>query len=217
MNRVFCVVIGVCALTAFASRGAAEPILLTGLGTTFVPGKTFTFDVKLPALSGLGSYNVDVVLESPTGIAGTDFFFDVAATIPSLTAYVFLSSANYFDAANVDSPARHRLTLTDFDLAGSDVEVGMNDMVAHVAVTTSPTFLGPLTVGIHADGLILDTPNIAPTPVEQFAMIQFETQNVPSLTLVPVPEPTSIMHVAWVLALLLRRAGIRRHPRCGPD
>jgi hypothetical protein len=209
MNRILRSALGLCTLSALVSPIVAAPIVISGVGATFVSGDTFAFDVIFPPLTDLASYNVDVVLESPTGTAGTDFFFDIAATVPAGTNYVFSSDVNFFDAANVDSPSVHRLSLTDFDLSGVDVATGVNDVVAHVAVTTSAGFLGPLTIRVDADGLILDTPAVEPTSVEQFRATQTDTENAPSVVLDPVPEPASIMIAITALPLVLR---FRRGP-----
>src|SRR6185369_10844646 len=130
------------------------------------------FDVVLPTISNLGSYNIDLLLESNTRTAGVDYFFDVAATVPAATHYVFPSATNYFDSVTVDSTTRDRITLTDFDLIGVNVAAGINDRVANVVFRTLATFHGTLSVSVDAPLLILDTPNEIPTPIEGFAALQ---------------------------------------------
>jgi hypothetical protein len=149
------------------------------------------FDVRLPAISNLGSYNIDLVLESTVGTAGVDFFFDVAATVPASMNYVFPSSANFFDAVNVDSQSRHRITLTDFDLVGIDVVPAANDRVAAVVIQTAATFSGQLALFADTDGLILDTPDITPTPVPGFDSLRSDIAEGGTSQLPAVPEPTT--------------------------
>jgi hypothetical protein len=194
---------------AFAnvSPGAAIQLNLPSEG--YVPGEPVALDVRLPDITDLGSYNIDLVLESNTGTAGSDFFFDVAATVPAPTNYVFPSDANYFDAANVDSPMRHRITLSDFDLSGVNVVSGVNDRVASVVFRTAPTYHGQLTLFVDAPGLILDTPDVDPTPVAEFATIQSDTAAAPDVVLDPVPEPAHMCYFAAWVALLVRRSGGR--------
>ena len=174
--------------------------LITGAPSTYQPGQPVEFDVRLPAVSNLGSYNVDLVLESAMGTAGVDFFFDVSATIPASANYVLSSSANFFDAANVDSPTRHRFTLTDFDFAGVDVVAGINDQVAHVVINTTPTFAGQLSIFVDADGLILDTPDINPTPVSGFDALKSDIAASGPIGIDPVPEPSATVLLVWALA-----------------
>jgi len=186
--------LGALLLGTLALPAKSAPIqLIDGLPSSYTPGQPVTFDVHLPPISNLGSYNVDVVLESDTGIAGTDFYFDVAATTPAATNYVFPSSANFFDAANVDPVMRHRISLTDFDFTGVNVAPGTNDRVANVVFQTAPTFTGNLSLFVDADGLILDTPDIVPTPVPGFASLQADIAASGPIELPAVPEPASVL------------------------
>jgi hypothetical protein len=93
--------------------------LISGLPSSYVPGQAVSFDVALPNITNLGSYNIDFVLQSNVGTAGTDYYFDAAATLPASSHYVFPSSANYFDSVTLDSTTRDRITVTDFDLIGN--------------------------------------------------------------------------------------------------
>lgn len=197
------------ALAAAISAGPAEaaPILLSGLESQYTPGEPQTVNVTLPAIADLGSYNVDLVLTSDTGVAGTDFFFDAAATGPAAGNYVFPSSANFFDAANLDAARTQRLTLTDFDFSGVDVIPGVNDQVATVTINTRPGFFGTLSLSVDSAGLILDTPDASPTPVASFSAVQSATGQQASASTVAIPEPASVAVLALlpVLIPLLRR------------
>ena len=177
----------------FAHAASSAPIqLIVGLPSSYTPGQPTTFDVRLPAINDLGSFNIDLVLASDNGTAGIDFYFDVAATFPASTNYVFPSSANFVDATNVDSAIRHRLTLTDFDFTGANVAPGTNDRVANVVFQTAPNFAGRLSFLVDAAALILDTPNFEPTPVPDFNAIQAGVAEALPIVLQPVPEPSTI-------------------------
>jgi hypothetical protein len=165
------------------------------------------FDVRLPAISNLGAYNIDLVLESSAGNAGTDFFFDVAATAPALTNYVFPSTANFLDATTVDSSMRHRITLTDFAFAGVNVG-GMNDHVATVLFRTTPLFKGPLRVFVDTPLLILDTPSAVPSPVPGFDVIRNDIAAAGAFELALVPEPSSLLIAASALLTILIAIGM---------
>jgi hypothetical protein len=164
------------------------------------------FDVELPPIANLGSYNIDVALESSVGTAGVDFFFDAAATVPAANHYLFPSAANYFDAVTADSAGRHRITLTDFDFSGVNVVTGTNDRVATVVFRTLPTFSGPLSVFVDAPLLILDTPDIVPTPVPGFSELQHDIAAAGPFDLAAVPEPASVLLLlSWAMAAAWNR------------
>lgn len=186
-----------------ASSSSAASI--DGLPSNYVPGTPLSFLVRLPAISNLGAYNVDVVVESSQGTAGVDFYFDAVATLPAATNYVFSTSANFFDAANADSSARHRITLTDFDFIGADVTPGVNDRVASVVLQTAATFGGSLSLFVDADGLLLDTPATTPTPVDGFDAIQAAVAANGAVVLEPVPEPSSVVLLLSAAIVCRRR------------
>src|SRR5687767_8394436 len=98
MLRILIFIAGyLCFLAPYAFGASLQ--LIGGLPNSYVPGQPIAFDVRLPAVTNLGSYNVDVVLEASAGVAGTDFFFDVAATTAAATNYVFPSATSFFAAA----------------------------------------------------------------------------------------------------------------------
>ncbi|MEX2170230.1 MAG: hypothetical protein WD851_13035 [Pirellulales bacterium] len=194
---------GSCAL-AFQPSG--EAIFFDGLPTIYTPGSAIVFKVGLPAIANLGAYNVDLILTSDAGVAGIDYFFDVAATTPVAQDYVFPFTANYFDAANVDSPSQHRLTLTDFDLDGVDVVSGANEFLVVAVIRSADDFAGSLMLSVDVAGLILDTPSIVPTPVDGFDAIRANTEAGGPALLTAVPEPKALacaLTVAGGLALML--------------
>jgi hypothetical protein len=160
-------------------------------------------------ITNLGSYNIDLVVQSNIGTAGVDFFFDAAATMPASTNYVFPSATNFFDTATVDSAIRHRITLTDFDFSGVNVVAGVNDRVATVVFQTVATFDGSLSVFVDTPLLILDTPDAEPTPVSGFSAIQADIDAAGPLDLTPVPEPTT----ALLLLVLGGSVGVWRERR----
>lgn len=186
-------------------QSLAMPVALTGLGGSYTPGATQTFQVSLPPIANLGSYNIDLLLTGASGTAGTDYFFDVAATIAASSGYVFASTANYFDAVNVDPPFTHRLTLSDFDLTGTNVVASVNDKVATVVIGTAAHFQGSLSLTVDTSGLILDTPDVVPTSVAGFAQIVGDTRAAGDYSLVAVPEPSTIVLVALAFVMGMSR------------
>jgi hypothetical protein len=168
----------------------------------YLPGQPGPFEVRLPAISDLGAYNIDLILESSAGTAGYEFFFDVSATAPASANYIFSSSANFFDAVTIDSSTRNRITLTDFAFSGLDV-TGANDQVATVVFRTASEFNGPLRLFVDSSQLILDTPSVTPTPVQRFDVIQMDIAAAGSVQLVVVPEPSTLSIGASALGIVL--------------
>jgi hypothetical protein len=165
--------------------------LISGL-SSYTPGQAVSFDVHLPPVSNLGSYNIDLVLTSSVGTAGVDYYFDVAATLPAAAHYVFPSTANYFDAVTVDSTTRDRITLSDFDLTGVNLVAGTNDQVAKVVFRTLPTFHGQLNASVDTSLLILDTPDVETTPIAGFSALQSDIAAAGVIPVLAVPEPSTL-------------------------
>ena len=185
-----------------------------GLPNTYLPGATIGFDLRLPALTNLGVYNIDLVLESSTGIAGEDFFFDVVSTTPSTSAYLFPTTDYFFDAVNIEPPTRHRITLTDFYLPGADIVPGLNDLVAHVVLGTSSSFSGAINLSVDASALILSIPAATPSPVDGFLVVQSGIAAAGPLEIMPVPEPSGgcLIIIGLLVGCSCRRSSNRPHP-----
>lgn len=188
-------------------QAGVSPIqLIQGLPGFYTPGEQVSFDIELPAVTNLGSYNIDVAMESNAGTAGIDFYFDVEATAPAAMKYIFPSTANFFDAATIDSVIRERVTLTDFNFVGINVAPGVNHRVATVVFHTSPTFNGSLSVYVDASLLILDTPDIVPTPVPGFGELQLDIAAATPDRLTAIPEPASVLLLSsWIAGACVRR------------
>jgi hypothetical protein len=160
--------------------------------SSFSPGQPSSFVLRLPPVSNLGSFNVELLLTSPSGVAGTDFFFDAGMSQPVSSGYIFPDTTNFFAAANVISGNRHSLTLSDFALVGTDIVEGVNDGVATVMFTTLPGFKGALSLSLGQDSFQLDTPAATPTQVSGFAAARNFAASSVDVTVIPVPESTTI-------------------------
>lgn len=171
--------------------GGVEEIAFNNLLPSYTSGAEIVFDVQIPSATNLGSYNIDLLLSSASGEAGVDYFFDVIDTTSAPSNYVFDSDANFLDAINIDSPSQHRITLTDFDLLGKNVVSSANGSIARVVVKTLSSFVGDLELSLDTNGLILDTPDVSPTPIDEFDTIVQNTNDRGTVTVTIVaPNPS---------------------------
>ncbi|MEL6108398.1 MAG: PEP-CTERM sorting domain-containing protein [Planctomycetota bacterium] len=209
MNRtLISLVFGILILTSPASAG----IMISSSDSTFTPGTAFAFSVELPSLTNLGAYNIDILLTGDTGTAGTDFFFDLAQTVPASSGYVFTTDVFFASATNNDSTLTQRLTLTDFDFFGLNVIPGVNSNIAEVVVQTSGGYTGNLTLSVDTTSLLLDTPDLIPTPVAEFSTVVTETAaatpaTFTSSSVVPEPSTFAIFSIAIATLGCRRRRG----------
>ncbi len=195
-NRILCLLVTVL-LGLGSHRLVAAPVLLE-IPDNFTPGVSFVISVSVPAITNLGSYNIDLLIEGDVGDAGSDFYFDESATTAAAVGYVFPSQDFFFFSTNLESTLTQRLTLSDFDFVGADVVLGVNSAIAQVVVSTLPSFVGSLTFTIDSDFLILDTPDPVPTPVDEFFAIQSATAMLPATTLSAIPEPSSALFLLLI-------------------
>jgi len=190
----------------WGKAGHASPLvlpidLLEQVPTTYVPGEPIEFQLRLPAISNLGAYQIDLLVESATtnhssnntATAGVDYAFDLAATSAADVSYVFSSSAYFAAATNVESPNRQRITVTDFIINGTDVVPGSNDLIGTIVLQLAESLRASLEIKIDAYSLILDTPQVVPTSVAEFQFIQSGILASGAVTLRRVPEPATML------------------------
>ncbi|MBL9165597.1 MAG: hypothetical protein JNL18_22920 [Planctomycetaceae bacterium] len=173
----------------FAIPSYASSLESASLLSGYLPGQPQSFIFSLPPVTDLGSYNVELLLTSPTGVAGTDFYFDALATTPAANNYIFSSAENFFVSANVVPGNIHSLTLSDFSSAGVDVVTGANDEVASIVLRTSASFNGVLSLSLGVDTFQLDTPASTPTSVSEYASALAAAVAEVNSEVSPVPEP----------------------------
>jgi hypothetical protein len=199
----------------FSATAAAEVTLvpLSFSQDTYVPGDDIVFDVQLPAITNLGTYNLDIIIAGELPNASTDFNVEESGIIPATTNYVFGSNENFFQAVNTFSSTQLLLTGSDFADSGTDVVVGVNDAVASVRVTTLSTYTGDLFFSVDPDGLILDQPNDDPfliNPVIEFDDIRNAVRSAAPFRIRAVPEPSSLATLCFSVGLIASRR--RRSP-----
>jgi hypothetical protein len=192
-----------CTLVLFVSAAPADaaPVTLSFSSNTYVPGEDIVFDIQLPTITNLATYNVDVVIEGVGAIAGNEFRVVNDKVVPATTTYVFGSSARFALAVNTASINQVIVTTTDFVDAGTDVVVGVNDAIATVRVDTLPSFRGDLVFSVDADQLILDQfdpVGFAFEPVAEFGAIQTATRVTSPIRITAVPEPGSCLALSLI-------------------
>lgn len=192
-------------VSATVASAASAAIVFDGLPDSYVPGQPIAFELRLPAITNLGAYNIDVVLESDMELAGVDYELNQAASLPADVDYVFSSTVNFASAVNVDNSRRHRLTLSDFDLSGTGIVPAGNDRVGTIVINTLASSAGSLKVSIDGTSLILDTPAVTPTPVDQFDAIRDAVLAAEPASIAPVPEPSALAICGLTIVCLARR------------
>ncbi len=188
-------------LLVASSSQAGVMLTFDGLPTSFTPGDSFTFSVKLTGAQGLASYDIPLVLSAASGTPEVDFGFDPVPTAAPAN-YVFPSDLFFFAIAFPQGAEDH-LAISDFNfdsgfnLVGVDTVAGVNDVLAVVSVTTTTGVTGPLTISIDESFLQLD--NVDLDPIPDFADV---LANLPATTITQsqqatVPEPASLL--VWSL------------------
>ncbi|MDM4018762.1 hypothetical protein [Roseiconus lacunae] len=189
----------------------AAPVRLLNVPETYRPGGTFEFNVIFPEMTALSAYQVDLLLSSDQGQAGIDYSVSVVTPWATHTGYVFPSEDFFGFGTDIESSTVQRVSVADLDLAGVDVVLGRNDRVARVSVMTSASFAGDLQVKVDADALILDGPQLMPTPVEQFESIYNATIAQASIRIVAIPEPQvlGLLVISVVIGTMVCRSRTR--------
>lgn len=217
---------GIVILCAVGTSTASITLSLEGLPSSYSPGSSVQFDVKLTGATNLNSFNIGLILSSTSGIAGTDFYFqDPPATDRPSDAdntYVFdedlVASPPFgFFAAPALLGNQAILTLSDFLSSGELALVqSPNTIVAHVTLATT-SVARDLSIGFDlakdSDGnyllQLLDEdgntiPDFDPGDASQVAGPAFVDSGVDNV----VPEPSAFL-VWLVLGAVFLAAGIR--------
>ncbi|OYP34497.1 hypothetical protein [Rhodopirellula sp. MGV] len=187
----------------------ADAVQIIDAPTTYVSGDSLEFTVSVPAMTNLSSYQIDILLSSNFGSAGVDYSFGTITPASPGLGYVFESNDFFGTGFNLESASTQRLSLSDFDLAGINTFVGVNDYIATVQIDIARDFSGPLQLSIDASRLIFDGPDLTPTPVAEFDAIQNATFSRPVTLIAAVPEPSNAIFIIGGLSSL----GFRRHKR----
>jgi hypothetical protein len=142
---IACVVLFVLPDSAVAGK-----LRIVDLPATYTPGGSFSFNVELGGVSGLNSYDINLLMSAESGVAGADFFFSGAVRAPD-SSYVFGSgaSAGFFLAIPSTDGANATLNLSDFlddPFASVTTVDGVNDLVATITVGTTGN-VGNLMIG----------------------------------------------------------------------
>jgi hypothetical protein len=195
------------ALTLCASAPARADTLplLEGVPDTYSPGTAFTFTVRVPALTDLTSYSIDLVFS--TEVTDPPLFASASAALTTANGgrYVFPSNAGF------------QSTLTTFN-GGTDVLLtiadsgpltnttpGVNDTLALVTVTPGADFKGPITISLGADTLVsANFENGTPPPFDPITVQQAGDTGGGDPNPVPAP-PGVALFALGALALGVRR------------
>jgi hypothetical protein len=177
--------------------------LIEGVPATYSPGQSFTFDVRVPFLPDLTSYNLQILFGAQTNDPALLAFPTVADPVPA-GRYVFTSNENFsfsFDAPPGASEVS--LTLSDFN-SSVVARPGINDTIARITVLPDANFTGPIQISFAPDFQynFREGPRYsAPEPI----IVQQADPGAGN----PVPAPPAALLFAAGVGLLAVRARIR--------
>lgn len=167
--------------------------------TTYVPGESIELRVELPAISNLASYTIDVLVDSPGGVAGVDFDIDESASGNDTGSPVFVDATNFDQFVGVDAGRLFYSVGNFIDPDSTDITPGVNDVAAVFTLTTEASLSGPLSISIDADNLILDQPGLPFQSVDGFDGIIADTVAIAPVVLTAVPEPSVVAGLVFVI------------------
>lgn len=201
MKRYVLAVAVVVGLSSAPARAETLP-LIEGMPTTYTPGQSFTFTVRVPEMLGLSGYRLELVFsaETPNPRILAAPSFTPSASDPS--TYVFGTSDQAAFTLDTSGPDV-RLVLTDSFAAPrdppTDVTPGQNDFLATVTVTPLaaanglPAVTGPITISIGAGTSFLFSSESGPfDALEPFVVAEADTPPVGN----PVPAPPGLLLLA---------------------
>lgn len=207
MTRTVIALVALLGCCAGSAQAETLP-LFEGVPTTYTPGTSFQFAVRVPALTDFTGFSVDLIFG--TDIPNPPLFVSAqaAAAAPG-GRYVFPSNGTFlWTSSLVGGSSEVVLTFADFTDSPIVATPGVNDTLAIVTVIPGLTLTGPITISIGSG----------------------TTFEVNSETQYPAPEPITIAQVdgpptspvpAPASAVLLGLGGLllgarKRFGRCSP-
>ncbi len=202
---------------------AAFGLSLVGVPATFTPGTDFSFDIVISGPVTYDSYQVTVLMTSPSAPPGSfQFLLDGdpmanGSTTPS-PGYFAAPGVNFFASTNA-VPNDHELAVTDSALVanGFNTAVDTSRLLYTATVRTTAGFSGPLNFRFSTDPtqLLLLNDSDLPANVDGYDPLVAALNASPGYTTVAdggavaVPVPPTLV-VGLVAAAGLLGAGRRR-------
>lgn len=176
--------------------------LVEGMPGTYTPGQSFTFDLRVPLLPDLTSYNLQLLF----GTQVTDpslLAFPTVASPPPVGRYVFTSNANFeFTYESFPGTSEVSLTFSDFN-SPIVARPGINDTLVRITVIPGADLTGPIKIEFFPDFQYNFREGPRYNPPEPIVIEQATGGGN------PVPTPPSAMLFAAGIVLLAAR-GARR-------
>jgi hypothetical protein len=214
--------IGLAVVCLTTPAAASISVSFGGLPATYTPGGAFTFDVRLEGATNLNLYNIDLVLNSNLGTAGTDFYFlgqpSTDRPANSGNTYVFdedQPGGPYLPVGFLATPSvfgnQAILNLSDFLTAGEISTVAAPYVIVAQVTVGSTAGAGDLTIGFDNSTMELKMENLDPIP--DFDNLEISAPVSVLSETAAIPEPSAC--VVWSLLGFLGTAAewLRRKQR----
>jgi len=145
LRMPFAVAVAFAALTAGTSRADVIP-LFNDVPATYIPGTPFTFQIIVPEVNGLNSFNVDLIFD--TAVTSPDITVSAA---PLASQYVFPTTSG-FTTSSFTGPGPNEVSVLFSDSAITPVTTvtGVNDLLGVVTVSPGADLTGPITISFDS-------------------------------------------------------------------
>ena len=193
-------------LAAAAAPARADVIpQFVGVPSTYIPGTTFSFELRAPGLTAFTDFNFDLIVQTTSPDPST--LLSVSADRPGDTEYAFGASAT-FSTSQSAGPASNEFTvnITGTSSTGVNTTGGAPDLLARITVNPGASLSGPLMFsidpGTFSIGALSETGQALQAPD---TVTVFPSDVPPVGAPVPGPGGAVLLGVGGVLLLARKR------------
>ena len=120
--------------------------LISGAPSTYTPGTPFSFEITVPQINGLSSFNVNLLFNATSQNLA-------ASATPNSSSYVFTTTSGFTPNPALSSagpgPTQISLEFGDSTSTPVNTTTGVNDVLGVVTVNPAANLTGPITVSFN--------------------------------------------------------------------